>query len=65
MGAWHHVAYTFSTSTDSLRIYIDGVQQASNEFTGSITYNSLTFFLGEEVINYFDTWMNYTYTIGG
>ena len=39
---WHHVAYTFDDTTDTQKLYFDGIEVASGANTSSISYTSPT-----------------------
>lgn len=43
-GVWQHVVATFDGST--MRLYVNGVLQASNSFTGSISHSSTSLLIG-------------------
>ena len=57
-GAWYHLAMTFNAGTDSLKLYVNGVQDASATELNVIPNNTATEFwigyrgvLGAEVVN--------------
>jgi hypothetical protein len=46
---WHHVAYTWSSSAGSLKVYVDGSLRAQSRFTGALPLvNSTTFQIGAD-----------------
>jgi hypothetical protein len=57
-GEWHHVALSFDDATDSLRIYIDGVQAVSGTTALSIGYDTHPVLIGADYGNeaIFDSW---------
>src|SRR5262249_25243293 len=48
-GTWHHVAYTFDGTTQTL--YIDGTPVASGMTGRSISYDSSPFLIGRDIQN--------------
>ena len=46
LNEWHHAAFTFDDAANTVKIYIDGIQQGSGSYTGSITGSSNDVYIG-------------------
>jgi len=57
-GEWHHLALTFDDASDTLRIFIDGVQATSGTTAISIGYDTHPVLIGADYGNesIFDSW---------
>ena len=48
---WHHVVFTYDGATR--RLYLDGIQAASNAVTGNIATSANPLYIGEQTENIF------------
>lgn len=50
VGQWHHVSFTYSTSANQAKLYVDGVLKVSSGALGLLNYSNSDLFIGNSII---------------
>ncbi|MFO0972020.1 MAG: LamG-like jellyroll fold domain-containing protein [Phycisphaerae bacterium] len=49
-GQWQHVAFTYSVSANSVKLFVNGVQKASAAALGALNYSNADLFIGNSLL---------------